>query len=100
MNRTKANYLTDIVLTLLFIVVTITGLVMYLVIPEGVPHGRFQEYLGLSKASWILIHNRSAVLMTVLVGVHLILHKKWIVCITKDVVSRNNCSKCETTEEE
>jgi cytochrome b subunit of formate dehydrogenase len=100
MNRTKANYYVDLILTLLFIMVLITGLVMYLVIPGGVRHGRYQEYLGLTKASWTLIHNRSAILMTAMVGLHLVLHKKWIGCATRNILTRNNNKKCELADQE
>ncbi len=95
MNRTKLNYLIDAILTILFMIAAVTGFVMYLMIPSGVPKGRYQEYLGITKAMWTLIHTRSAIMMTFFTGIHLILHQKWICCTTKNLFKNeeedNNC---------
>lgn len=99
MNRTRKNYLIDVMLTLLFFVVALTGLFMYLFIPEGVPRGRYQEYLGLSKATWVLIHNRASIMMTALVGAHLFLHKGWIACATRNMFSKRNSETCEIDDQ-
>ncbi|WP_342305677.1 DUF4405 domain-containing protein [Methanolobus sp. ZRKC5] len=99
MNRIKLNYCVDAMLTILFLAVAVTGFVMYLVIPPGVPKGRYQEYLGLTKATWTLIHNRSAILMTSFTGVHLVLHQKWICCTTKNILkNEEKDSKCPITD--
>ncbi|WP_292467727.1 DUF4405 domain-containing protein [Methanolobus sp.] len=82
MNRTKVSYSVDVILTILFLVVAVTGFVMFLVIPSGVPKGQYQEYLGITKATWTLIHNRSAIIMTLFMGLHLVLHRKWM-CYAK-----------------
>ncbi|WP_340818798.1 DUF4405 domain-containing protein [Methanolobus sp. WCC4] len=95
MNRMKLNYYIDLVLTVLFLIVAITGFVMYLVIPSGVPKGRYQEYLGITKATWTLIHNRSAILMTLFAGIHLALHRKWICCTTKNIVGKEKDDECD-----
>jgi hypothetical protein len=58
MNRMKLNYSVDVILTVLFLIIAVTGFVMLFVIPSGVPRGRYQEYLGITKATWTLIHNR------------------------------------------
>ncbi|MEZ5336158.1 MAG: DUF4405 domain-containing protein [Methanolobus sp.] len=94
MNRMKLNYSIDLILTILFIVVAVTGFVLYLVIPSGVQHGRYQEFLGITKSTWTLIHNRSAILMTLFTGIHLILHKKWICCVTKSIITSKEDTEC------
>ncbi|MDK2892784.1 DUF4405 domain-containing protein [Methanohalophilus sp.] len=81
-NRAKLNYLVDIAILLLFIIVAITGFYMYLFIPSGVPQGRYQVYMGLTKATWTLIHNRTSIMLTIAVFVHIVLHYKWMMCMT------------------
>ncbi len=88
MNRVKLNYSVDIILTVLFLIVAVTGFVMYFAIPSGVPRGRYQEYIGITKATWTLIHNRSAIMMTLFTAIHLLLHKRWICCTTKNIIKK------------
>lgn len=66
---------------------------MFFLIPSGVPRGRYQEYLGITKATWTLIHNRSAIMMTVFIGIHFVLHKRWICCTTRNILKKqdNEC---------
>ncbi|ETA67123.1 MAG: hypothetical protein PWQ51_2036 [Methanolobus sp.] len=85
MNRPKMNYYIDILLTVLFIIVAITGFVLYLAIPSGVQRGRYQEFIGITKATWTLVHNKSAILLTLLTGFHFVLHKRWMCCMTKNL---------------
>ncbi|MGD9779042.1 DUF4405 domain-containing protein [Methanomethylovorans sp.] len=94
MNRMKLNYSVDVILTLLFLIVAVTGFVMLFVMPSGVPRGRYQEYMGITKATWTLLHNRSAIMMTVFAAIHLVLHKRWIICTTKNIFKKqeNECS--------
>lgn len=82
MNTIKINYIVDILLTFLFIIVAITGFFMYLFIPEGIPQGRYQVYMGLTKSTWTLMHNRTSIILTFFAIIHFILHFKWMTCIT------------------
>lgn len=100
MNRTKVNYIVDMGLMLLFLVVAFAGFYMYFFIPSGVPHGRYVVYMGLTKATWTWIHNKSAILMTFLLILHLALHWKWIFCITgnlfkKEKKKQESCDRDE-----
>jgi cytochrome b subunit of formate dehydrogenase len=88
MNRSKLNYYVDIALTVLFIIVAITGFVLYLGIPSGVRQGRYQEFIGITKATWTLIHNRSSILLTLFTALHFVLHKKWMCCMTRNLFKR------------
>ncbi|TQD26260.1 DUF4405 domain-containing protein [Methanolobus vulcani] len=96
MNRSKLNYYIDILLTVLFIVVAITGFVLYLAIPTGVRQGRYQEFLGITKTTWTLIHNRLSILLTLFTGLHFVLHKKWMSCMTRNLFKSEG--KQESTE--
>ncbi|MDD3248508.1 MAG: DUF4405 domain-containing protein [Methanosarcina sp.] len=73
----------DLVLTTLFFGIAGTGFFMYFFIPSGVQRGRYIVYMGLTKATWIWIHSRIGILMSILVVIHLILHWKWIIYTTK-----------------
>lgn len=83
LNRAKTNYLVDLFLTVFFFVVAGTGLFMYLFIPPGIPRGRYVIYMGLTKATWLWIHNKAGILIIILVVIHLVLHWQWIVRTTK-----------------
>ncbi|WP_440946395.1 DUF4405 domain-containing protein [Methanosarcina sp. T3] len=91
MNRQKTNYLIDLALTTLFFGVAGTGLFMYFFIPSGVQRGRYIVYMGLTKATWIWIHSRIGILMIILVLIHLILHRKWVVCTTRNFFRKEHC---------
>ena len=92
MNRQKTNYSVDLVLTTLFFIVAFTGLYMHYFIPSGIQRGRYVVYMGLTKATWIWIHSKAGILMTILVIIHFILHWKWIVCTTKISSGKNSVS--------
>ncbi len=94
MNRTNLNYVVDVILTVLFLAVAITGFVMLLALPSGVPQGRYQEFIGITKATWAQMHNVSSILMTVLMVVHIALHKRWIYCTTRNIFKKED-KNCE-----
>ncbi|WP_048129677.1 DUF4405 domain-containing protein [Methanosarcina lacustris] len=64
---------------------------MYFFIPSGVQRGRYLVYMGLTKATWIWIHSRVGILMSILVIIHLILHWKWIIYTTKSFFRKEKC---------
>jgi hypothetical protein len=72
MDRLKLNYWIDILLTFSFLIVMITGIIK---IPV----------LNLVSRNSILtpIHDLSGIIMSVLVIIHLVLHWKWLVVMTK-----------------
>ncbi|MHC1756178.1 MAG: DUF4405 domain-containing protein [Methanosarcina sp.] len=85
------NYLVDLALTALFFGVASTGFFMYFFIPSGIQRGRYLLYMGLTKATWIWIHSRAGILMSILVAAHLILHWKWIIRTTKSFFRKEKC---------
>ncbi|MCQ1536787.1 DUF4405 domain-containing protein [Methanosarcina sp. KYL-1] len=97
MNRTKLNYIVDLILTTLFLGVAGTGLLMYFFMPSGIPRGKYVVYMGLTKATWVWIHSRAGILMTIIIVVHLILHWHWIVYTTRNFF-RKRKEKTEITE--
>jgi cytochrome b subunit of formate dehydrogenase len=89
------NYLVDVAILILFLVVAATGFYMYLFIPSGVQGGRYQVYAGLTKATWTLIHNRVSILLTIAIIIHIVLHSRWIVCTTR--AFRKKSADCDNT---
>ena len=83
MNKSKINYVVDFLLGLSFLITAITGLVIFFLLPKGIKQGSYQEFLGIVKGTWSSIHDWSGIIMIVLSIVHLILHWKWVVCMTK-----------------
>ncbi len=80
MNRTKLNYWIDIGLAISFFTCFITGLVKWpgLVKVIGVPAYKTLYVNGIS-----LVHDWSGIIMGALILVHLVLHWRWIVAVTK-----------------
>lgn len=88
MNKSKLNYYVDIFMTLAFIITAKTGLIIFFFIPSGVKRGGYQEFMGIIKQDWTIVHNYAGILMTILVLIHFILHWNWLVCMTKGVVCK------------
>ena len=85
MNKAKLNYFIDIGLTITFILAFITGIIKW---PALLPK------LGISYAdapmrTFTLIHDWSGLIMGLLVLVHIALHWRWIVTMTKKIFRRN-----------
>lgn len=79
MNKAKLNYWVDVTIGVAGLVSAVSGLVFLL--PA---HG---EVLGLSLRGWSTIHTWSSLAAIAGVGVHLVLHWKWIVAMTKQGLS-------------
>jgi hypothetical protein len=84
LNRTKTNYLIDLILAMLYLSVVSTGLFMFFFMPSGIQRGGRLVYMGLAKRKWVLIHSRVGILMATLAAIHLSIHWKWIIYNTKN----------------
>ncbi len=91
MNKSKLNYIIDFFTFISFLITSITGLIIFFFLPNGIRQGRFQEFFWITKDFWNFIHIWSGILMIVLVIIHFILHWDWIVCMTKNIFSKKNC---------
>ncbi len=97
MNRNKLNFLVDFFAFISFLIVAKTGLIIFFFLPEGVRQGRYQEFLGITKSTYALLHDLSGIVMIVLVLIHLVLHWRWIVCNVKNLFKKealNNNQEC------
>ena len=91
MRKATRNYLLALIMFLLALFQAVSGFVLWLVLPRG--DGGFMGGRGTGigeeaaflwdRHTWIYIHEWVAVSLLVLLVIHLILHWKWIVYITK-----------------
>jgi hypothetical protein len=84
MNKPKINYIVDFVSFIVFLIVSVTGLVLFFFLPSGVRQGIYQEFIGIRKYLWLNWHSIAGFIIIFLVLIHLILHRKWIVSMTKN----------------
>jgi hypothetical protein len=104
MNKARLNYLLDAMIGLAFVVSSATGMAFLLMGSGGYQGGRNPDFgtalLGLSRQTWSDLHTWASLVMIAGVVVHFLLHWKWIVCITKQMMPsrpRWNQEHCEVT---
>jgi cytochrome b subunit of formate dehydrogenase len=76
MRKHTQNKYIDGVLFIALLVLLVTGIIMYVVLPPG---GHDKVWLSLTRHEWGDIHFWTAVIFTVVIAVHLLLHSSWIV---------------------
>jgi fucose 4-O-acetylase-like acetyltransferase len=76
----KFNFWIDIVIFVAFMATAITGLMLWLLIPDGQGSGQFIFY-GLTRRQWVDIHNWVGLAMLLGIIIHLVLHWRWINCV-------------------
>ena len=90
MRKATRNYLLALVMFLLALFQAVSGFVLWFALPRGNGYrgGRDAEIEGAAtflwdRHTWINIHDWVAVALLVLLVIHLILHWKWIVYVTR-----------------
>jgi hypothetical protein len=92
MKRVKYNALINIAGFAAFVVLAVTGLVVLLFLPTGTG-GRGSGYgpsalvLGMGRHEWGDIHNFAGIVFIAIVGLHLVLHWRWIKCLPRLLAS-------------
>jgi hypothetical protein len=84
----KGTYLFSMVglLALGSLAEAISGFILWFALPSGGGRGRLElTSLGLTRHTWVDIHDWAAIALTVLVIVHFILHWKWVVQMCKRI---------------
>ena len=88
--KAKLNYIVDVVIGLAFILSALSGLVLFFA-PSGYQGGRnpyyMQPVLFLNTHTWDILHTWSSIAMISGVGAHLVLHRDWMVCMTKRLLT-------------
>jgi hypothetical protein len=87
--NSKINYWVDVVIGVAFVFSALSGLVLFFA-PSGYQGGRNPYYgqtvLFLSTQAWDTVHTWSSIAMISGVGAHLVLHWRWMVCVTKKLL--------------
>ncbi len=90
MSKTRLNYLLDGVIGLAFLFSAASGMAFLMMGSGGYQGGRNPAFrtalLGVSREIWSNLHTWTSVVMIAGVVVHLALHWKWIVCVTKQML--------------
>jgi len=96
MRKSTRNYIIAFIMSLLALFEVVSGFVLWLVLPggRGYAGGRGGELVTeatflWSRDTWFDLHNWVAVALVVIVVLHLILHRRWIVHMTKTVWGRS-----------
>jgi hypothetical protein len=91
MKRVTLNAIVDIGALITFIPSLITGLILYLVLPEG--SGKSASYLGIIRTQWINMHNYTSLAFAALLIIHLLLHLKFFRNIGYSLAPGKNTSR-------
>jgi asparagine N-glycosylation enzyme membrane subunit Stt3 len=90
MNKARLNYTLDAVIGVAFAISAVTGMAFLLMGSGGYQGGRNPNFrtalLGISREAWNDLHTWASMVMIAGVVVHLVLHWKWIVCVTKQML--------------
>jgi hypothetical protein len=90
MSKSHLNYWLDVIIALAFILSAISGVVFLFAGSGGYQGGRnpaFQtEILGISRWAWSDLHTWGSLIIITGVLIHLALHWKWIVCMTRKLL--------------
>ena len=90
MNKARLNYMLDAVIGAAFVISAATGMAFLLMGSGGYQGGRNPAFrtalLGISREAWSDLHTWASLVMITGVVVHLVLHWKWIVCVTKQML--------------
>ena len=77
--KASRNYYVDVILGLLATILTVSSLLLWVVLPQG--------YFP-SRLLWLEAHKWSGLAVTVAVIVHLALHWRWLLSMTRRQLSR------------
>ena len=94
MRRATRNYIVFVILICLGLFQSVSGFIMWLALPRGGGLGRGSgsvseaTFWSLSRHNWADLHDWVAVALLVMIVIHLVMHWKWIVYITKSYFKR------------
>jgi len=88
MREATRNYILFIILSLLALFETASGFILWLALPrdggsQGRGFGDEAVFWSVTRHMWVELHDWVAVALVVVVTIHLALHWKWIVYMTK-----------------
>jgi len=93
MEKAKVKFVVDLLMFLDFLVLAISGFVLWLVLKHN--GFTFRESFIFPRWQWLTIHDWTAVILVVLILVHLILNWIWIKCMLLGFFRSNKKDKCK-----
>ena len=86
--QARINYSLNILLFVTYFLATLSGLVVWLLLPAGGYQGGRNPFynatlFGLNRHGWNDLHLYIGLAMMVVVAVHLALHLNWLVCVAR-----------------
>jgi hypothetical protein len=101
LSKSKINYWIDVFIAIGFLLSALSGIVLNFAPSGGFQGGRNafygREVLLLGHNTWDVLHTWSSFVMIAGVFLHLVLHWKWIVCMTKKLFVKRSV-RLENTE--
>jgi hypothetical protein len=85
MRKALVNYWVDMVTGLAFVFCAVTGIVRLFPEATTLAASGTPTILGISTALWATIHDWSGVIMATGVGVHTVLHLRWLAHMTRRI---------------
>ena len=87
MRKVTQNYILFVFLFVLGLFQAVSGFIMWFILPHGGGGLRGTAatavFWGLEKNTWIALHDWTAVALLVVAVIHIIIHWKWIVRMTR-----------------
>ncbi|KQC03162.1 MAG: hypothetical protein APR53_01570 [Methanoculleus sp. SDB] len=99
-SRAKQNAVVDICALVAFIPSTVSGLVLFLLLPAGGYQGGrnllyAESVLGVTRSGWIDIHDYSSLIFVVFLILHLLLHWRYFKNLPR-IFRVRETDRCET----
>ena len=88
MNKTKVKFIIDLAMFLDFLIIAISGFVLWFVLPRG--SGKIGNSFIFLREEWIFVHDWSSVLLIALLFIHLFLNWGWIKNLFRLVFRQKN----------
>lgn len=100
--QARLNFWLDVLLFTFFLLVNVSGLLVWFVLPSGgFQGGRNPFYnmtiLALTRQDWRDLHLWTGVTLTIVLIVHLVLHWRWIACVIRRYTKAALCRPKECT---
>ena len=84
MRKSDVLFILAAILSLLGLLEVLSGFILWLALPHGGGRGGAElAFWGLSRDTWVDIHDWVAVALLVLVVIHVLFHWKWIIRMFK-----------------
>ena len=88
MEKIKIRYIVDLLMFICFLVVAISGFVLWGVLPKG--SGKFGITWILDRHQWLWLHNWGSIVFIILIIFYLILNWDYIKFMIKHIFERKN----------